>query len=153
VTSTVTNYSVNISVPLAATTGIEILFTVGAQTSGTWTIGNVQLEKGSTATSFDYRPYGTELALCQRYFQTMPQWQWYIYNIAGAGTVGSMTLPVVMRTTPTVVQGTYTNGQGASVMSVSVTDATAFRCYATATISNTIVWSHNSSDGSFSAEL
>ena len=27
----------------------------------------VQLEKGSTATSFDYRPYGTELALCQRY--------------------------------------------------------------------------------------
>ncbi len=32
-------------------------------------ITGVQLEKGSTATSFDYRPYGTELALCQRYFQ------------------------------------------------------------------------------------
>jgi hypothetical protein len=31
----------------------------------------VQLEKGSTATSFDYRPYGTELALCQRYFQRL----------------------------------------------------------------------------------
>ncbi|CAB4134382.1 hypothetical protein UFOVP267_57 [uncultured Caudovirales phage] len=30
-------------------------------------ITGVQLEKGSTATSFDYRPYGTELALCQRY--------------------------------------------------------------------------------------
>ena len=29
----------------------------------------VQLEKGSTATSFDYRPYGTELALCQRYYE------------------------------------------------------------------------------------
>jgi hypothetical protein len=28
---------------------------------------NVQLEKGTTATSFDYRPYGSELALCQRY--------------------------------------------------------------------------------------
>ena len=28
-----------------------------------------QLEKGSTATSFDYRPYGTELMLCQRYFE------------------------------------------------------------------------------------
>jgi len=35
----------------------------------TGTCGNVQLEKGSTATSFDYRPYGTELALCQRYFE------------------------------------------------------------------------------------
>ena len=30
-------------------------------------ITGVQLEKGSTATSFDYRPYGTELQLCQRY--------------------------------------------------------------------------------------
>jgi len=34
----------------------------------TFYITGVQLEKGSTATSFDYRPYGTELVLCQRYF-------------------------------------------------------------------------------------
>jgi hypothetical protein len=68
VTSTVTNFSANISVPSAATTGIQIVFTIGALTAGlTWTIGNVQLEKSSTATSFDVRPYGTELALCQRY--------------------------------------------------------------------------------------
>ena len=70
VTSTVTNFSTNITIPAAATTGIQIVFTVGALTAGlTWTIGNVQLEKGATATSFDYRPYGTELALCQRYFE------------------------------------------------------------------------------------
>ena len=69
VNSTLTQYTTNISLPAAATTGIQILFLVGAQTSGTWTIGNVQLEKGSTATSFDYRPYGTELALCQRYYE------------------------------------------------------------------------------------
>ena len=35
----------------------------------TGTLSLVQLEKGSTATSFDYRPYGTELALCERYFE------------------------------------------------------------------------------------
>ena len=69
VSSTRTQYTTNISIPSAATTGIQILFTVGAQTSGTWIIDSVQLEKGSTATSFDYRPYGTELALCQRYYQ------------------------------------------------------------------------------------
>jgi len=68
VTSTLTTYSAQISVPSAATTGIEIVFTVGAQTSGTWTIDNVQLEAGSTATDFERRPIGTELSLCQRYF-------------------------------------------------------------------------------------
>jgi hypothetical protein len=35
----------------------------------TFYITGVQLEKGSVATSFDYRPYGTELQLCQRYCQ------------------------------------------------------------------------------------
>jgi hypothetical protein len=69
VTSTLTNYSAQISIPAAATTGIEILFTVGAQTSGTWVIGNVQLEKGGLATAFDYRNYTSELMLCQRYFE------------------------------------------------------------------------------------
>ena len=69
VTSTVTRYNTQISVPAAATTGIEIVFTVGAQTSGTWTIGNVQLEIGSVATPFERRQYGQELALCQRYYE------------------------------------------------------------------------------------
>jgi len=70
VTSTVTRYSTNISIPAAATTGIEIVFTVGAQTSGTWTIGDVQLERGSFATPIERRSYGQELALCQRYYET-----------------------------------------------------------------------------------
>ena len=35
----------------------------------TFYITGVQLEKGSTATSFDYRPYGTEWILCWRYYQ------------------------------------------------------------------------------------
>jgi hypothetical protein len=69
VNSTVTRYNTQISIPVAATTGIEIVFTVGAQTSGTWTIGNVQLEPGTVATPFERRSYGQELALCQRYYE------------------------------------------------------------------------------------
>ena len=69
VTSTVSRYSTQISIPSAATTGIEIEFSVGAQTSGTWTIGNVQLERGSAATPFEQRPIGLELSMCQRYYQ------------------------------------------------------------------------------------
>ena len=103
VTSTLTNYTANISIPSAATTGIEILFTVGAQTSGTWTIGNAQLEKSSTATSFDYRSYGTELALCQRYYE--------LFGHGGAGKAGSgnanaemaFTFQVTKRVVPSVL--------------------------------------------------
>jgi hypothetical protein len=40
-----------------------------ATNGATFYITGVQLEKGSTATAFEYRPYGTELALCQRYCQ------------------------------------------------------------------------------------
>jgi hypothetical protein len=51
----------------SATGATSVVGTNGA----TFYITGVQLEKGSTATSFDYRPYGTELALCQRYAQVL----------------------------------------------------------------------------------
>jgi len=84
VSSTLTNYSTQISIPSAATTGIEILFTVGAQTSGTWVIGNAQLELGSQQTSFDYRSITNELQLCQRY-----------YEVGGGISVGGTVYAVV----------------------------------------------------------
>ena len=49
----------------SATGATSVVGTNGA----TFYITGVQLEKGSTATSFDYRPYGTELQLCQRYYE------------------------------------------------------------------------------------
>lgn len=67
VNSTVSRYSTQISIPPAAITGIEIVLTVGAQTSGTWVVGKPQLELGSVATSFEHRPYYLEMLLCQRY--------------------------------------------------------------------------------------
>ena len=50
-----------------ATSSVSVVGTNGA----TFYITGVQLEVGVTATGFDYRPYGTELALCQRY---CPAW-------------------------------------------------------------------------------
>jgi len=53
----------------------NIYFSVTGATSvvgtngATFYITGVQLEKGSTATSFDYRPYTTELQLAQRYYE------------------------------------------------------------------------------------
>jgi hypothetical protein len=95
------------SVYTSATGATSVVGTNGA----TFYITGVQLEKGSTATSFDYRPYGTELALCQR----------YCYKIATSGgysayaTTGMfisttrvdfpILLPTYMRASPTA---TYT---------------------------------------------
>jgi hypothetical protein len=47
------------------TSGVKLCATSGA----TFYITGVQLEKGSTATPFEFRSYGTELALCYRYYQ------------------------------------------------------------------------------------
>jgi hypothetical protein len=56
---------------------VNVVSTNGA----TWYVTGVQLEKGSTATAFDYRPYGTELQLCQRYY-----WKTYDQSVV-PGTV------------------------------------------------------------------
>jgi hypothetical protein len=45
------------------TNGVQLSATTGA----TFYVTGVQFEKGSTATSFDFRHYGQELSLCQRY--------------------------------------------------------------------------------------
>jgi hypothetical protein len=44
---------------------------VGTAGANDWfEITGAQIEPGTTASPFEYRQYGTELALCQRYFQT-----------------------------------------------------------------------------------
>jgi len=90
--------------------------------SATWYVTGVQLEKGSTATSFDYRPYGTELALCQRYYQvfTCTAVEW-IYNEANGATnkFWQLYIPVPMRSAPTA---TYSSGMtGGAVVGFSGT--------------------------------
>jgi len=50
----------------SATGATSVVGTSGA----TFYITGVQLEVGTTATNFDFRSIGTELSLCQRYYQT-----------------------------------------------------------------------------------
>jgi hypothetical protein len=93
----------------SATGATSVVGTNGA----TFYITGVQLEKGSTATSFDYRPYGTEFMLCQRYCMKWLGNQ-LNENIAGGsfnaysstGAQGAISTPVTMRTTPTITFGT-----------------------------------------------
>jgi hypothetical protein len=109
VTSTLSRYSANISIPSAATTGIEIVFSVGAQISGTWVIGSAQFELSTVATAFERRIYTQELINCQRYCFRPPFGPTGNSNnwLASAGAWTSATFafasgsyPVTMRNTP-----------------------------------------------------
>jgi hypothetical protein len=73
--------------------------------SATFYITGVQLEKGSTATSFDYRPYGTELQLAQRYYYQLTGNAQPIaagYNRTTSIFYGFGYLPVAMRIAPSL---------------------------------------------------
>jgi hypothetical protein len=162
VNSTVTNYNAQITIPSAATTGIEVLFTVGAQTSGTWTIGNPQIELGASATSFDARPIGTELALCQRYFQINGGTSGFPF-VQGAvnaanDTRASFPFPVSMRATPTTtIAGTWasTNINGVAAPALSALGTQGFVLQTYSTSAGGYYYYPNSADDimTFSAEL
>ena len=116
--------------------GLRLGFGLGigstySTTAGTWSAGNlfgltgatsvvgtngatfyitgVQLEVGSSATGYEYRQYGTELILCQRYFYQNTGSTAYAITQSNNGTNrlrGSTSIPVVMRATPTLTFAT-----------------------------------------------
>jgi hypothetical protein len=107
----------------SATGATSVVGTNGA----TFYITGVQLEKGSTATSFDYRPYGTELALAQRYYAKFSSLSGNYVGF-GSGVVTStasaafyVKYPVRMRSAPTISQsntGLYDAGGVFAVTSI-----------------------------------
>jgi hypothetical protein len=141
--------------------GVEINFSLGAGSSQSGTAGawagtayfsatgatsvvgvsgatlfltGVQLEVGSTATSFDYRPYGTELMLCQRYYAKMATGGYSNYTalasgIATATNSGNLFVkyPVTMRASATIaysnVAYSYAAGTLTAVSSAGATYA------------------------------
>jgi hypothetical protein len=92
-------------VTLDGTANVEVEFTASG---GTKTLQNVQIEQGSSATPFEKRPIGTELILCQRYYQRLNAHASTSYDnilagfaIATNSSVHVWNLPVQMRSVPT----------------------------------------------------
>jgi hypothetical protein len=108
-----------------ATGSQSIIATSGA----TFYITGVQLEKGSTATSFDYRPYGTELQLCQRYYWRQGgsnAYQYFGLGFAYNTTNATFTInnPVPMRATPSSLDySTIGVNDGATLTAVTSVSA------------------------------
>ena len=138
----------------SATGATSVVGTSGA----TWYITGVQLEAGSVATEFERRPYSTELALCQRYYEVINSDinQTFWADINGGNSVtanANIFYRVTKRATPTVAQyGTYSTSNtnsptitaGSNNLSLYYQTVGTGRCY----------WYPNSNAGlTISAEL
>jgi hypothetical protein len=117
VTTSFATYSVTANVDTASTSNIILFIWSDVTTTSLGEflyITNIQLEKGSTATSFDYRPYATELALCQRYY-----WRFYpgtnarycsSFVLTTSSISGYITFPTTMRAKITSLEQSGTVG-------------------------------------------
>lgn len=124
VNAAVARYSAPISIPVAATTGIEIVLSVGAQTSGTWTIGNVQLETGATASAFERRPINYELEACKRYRRPLKAVIYSANNSGGGFNIGQSFNFPSMFAAPTVEANTAAaNTNAGATASIAGTDS------------------------------
>ena len=81
-----------------ATGAVNVTGTNGA----TLYITGVQLEEGTVATPFEHRSYGTELALCQRYYQET-RTGWSGNTADNEFYRAHYQLPVTMRAAPAIV--------------------------------------------------
>lgn len=95
----------------SATSAISVVGTNAA----TWYVTGVQLEVGSSATSFEFRDIASELGMCQRYFQkigpNIGSTSSAAYSTLGSGFGQSTTAAAIsvkyiatMRSNPTIVQ-------------------------------------------------
>jgi len=151
-----TTNGIGIVVSLSLGAGSSFLNTAGAWAAGnyfgatgqtnligtngaTFYITGVQLEKGSTATSFDYRPYGTELALCQRYYQKFSatgSGQVFCSGMMNSTTTGRMFIPflVPLRTNPTALEQSGTASDYAILHGGTATTCSAVLGFVSATV-------------------
>lgn len=115
----------------------------------TFYITGVQLEKGSTATSFDYRPYGTELALCQRYFNKVTAVENFNcfangYQMSTVEATFGYTLAINMRARPTI----SASNLGVSD-SVTFTNAATLTSTVASTTTTRLIFSYSAAGAQF----
>jgi hypothetical protein len=121
---------------------------IGTAGANDWyEVTGVQLEKGATATAFDYRPYGTELSLCQRYCYVVggPTSAPVVTSTMYSSTViyATVPFPVIPRTSPTgiLVTGTYTafaSSNAYNITSISIGAGGTVSCEITGTVAGAV---------------
>ena len=90
--------------PTGSTFGVTFNAPLSVLSGDYYEFAQVQLEVGDTATPFEHRSYGQELALCQRYYQNLSdQWWWRSGTVSSSATGNRESIPLAstMRASPT----------------------------------------------------
>jgi len=108
VTTSWQRFEVSFSVPsisgktIGSSSYLQIMpLRVTSSFTGNIDIANVQLEVGDTATPFEHRSYGQELALCQRYYEKFGQGWWARFE-SGSQLVVNGQFKVEKRAAPSI---------------------------------------------------
>jgi hypothetical protein len=138
---------------LTNTQNVEVEFTASG---GTKVLQNVQLELGSVPSSFEYRPIGSELALCQRYYQVFEARRLNAEGYAagaGYGYYGMVDWKVEMRAAPVVTLPTPSQtGNKTGDATSSTTDGFTY-VFSSAAAGNAYILYNAGLKASASAEL
>ena len=129
VTTSYATYTLTANVDTASTKNLIVFIwsDVTDTTAGDFLyITDVQLEAGSTATDFERRPIGTELNLCQRYYQKRIS-DAYATGVVGqayttAAAYGSVSFTQEMRASPNI--GLASTGSASNTISFMSSAAT-----------------------------
>jgi hypothetical protein len=125
--------------------GVTGQVNLAATNGATWYMTGLQLEKGTTASSFEFRSYGKELMLCQRYYQKSYDTNSAVPVVNSiTGAIGgykdrttdtsflSVRFKVEMRATPTVttydysgISGKMTGNSNSSLNAISYQQGTS----------------------------
>ena len=108
-------------------------------TNNNFYLTGVQVEVGSKATDFDYRSYGEELLLCQRYFVAILHdltsgVNYHVFPVNFESSTGNnghiaftVALPTVMRALPTFTHTLANSNHSGSGVSVTTTTWNFYR--------------------------
>lgn len=101
-----------------------------SSSSAWYEITEIQVEAGSTATSFDFRDYGTELIMCQRYYEVIPIVQRYNSGFSPSYAFDYVPFIITKRVAPTMTHVSltyYTGGNaGSFTPTISITNVNGF---------------------------
>lgn len=120
---------------IGANSYLEVGVILPIRTTTAFTLTDVQIEEGATATSFERRPYALELALCQRYYEVCRTAYAEGYVVSGSTALACcFNFKATKRTVPAIILGGATQTGVASPVATNVTsDSASFRATGTTT--------------------